>query len=72
MDLAVEEDPQAADHQVARQAGVHQVVVVEARQEVEESSHYPDLVLQQAEEEANLGATPQGYSMGPAAKRMPL
>ena len=72
MDLAVEEDPQAADHRVARQVGVHQVVVEEACQEAEESSHYPDPVPQQVEEEANLGATPQGYLMGPAAKRMPL
>ena len=72
MYLVVEEDPQAVDHQEAHQAGVHQVVVEEARQEAEESSHYPDPVLQQAEEEANLGATPQEYSMGPAAKQMPL
>ena len=39
MYLVVEEDPQAAD-QVARQAGAHQVEVVEeeARQEAEASS----------------------------------
>ena len=53
MYLVVEEDPQAVDHRVAHQAGVHQVVVEEAHQEAEESSHYPDPVPQQAEEEAN-------------------
>ena len=71
MYLAVEEDPQAADHWVAHQAGVHHVVVG-AHQEVEELSHYLDLELQQVEEEANLGEIPQGYSMGPTVKQMPL